>query len=69
MSVTEGVLVEALTDHLRAKLRDHFEKAAKPIIDDLIEQSIREMRIQADAYRSPSYFGTEIHYHITKETV
>lgn len=63
-----SIIVEALTDSLRAKLRAHFEEQAKPIISEMVEACLKDMNVAVNSYRHLDRMCETIEFVLTDKT-
>ena len=44
-------LENALAEHLRTKLREHFEKQAAPVIKEMVDACVEDLKLTIGTYR------------------
>lgn len=49
-------LNKALTNHVRNELREFFKEQAKPIIEDMVEEAIKDLQTDIEVYRNQLAF-------------
>lgn len=60
-----SIILHALDDRLRSELRKHFELAAKPVIDEMINNAMKDFEIGVQQYRNPMELYDTVHFILT----
>lgn len=45
-------LQRALTNHVKNELREFFKEQAKPVIEEMVEEAIKDLQTEIETYRN-----------------